>query len=226
MVKALVDGRMQFPTGTALKSPYWQELVSAVQSYDPSAEAGSYTTRLATRKAFTSGKQGAQINALNTTAGHLKVLADAAEKLHNRDLPAWNAVANTFGKATGDPALTNFQAAIPAVASEMERIYRENGGSEEGIRAWKESLSSNSSQPQINGVLKTWVGLIKSKLDAMNDQYTQGMGTMATPLHMVNPHAKEAYDQLSRIEKALGGGQPTQGGPKVIKYDAQGNRIQ
>ena len=71
MVKALADGRMQFPTGTALKTPYWQQPVSAVQSYDPSAEAGSCTTRVATRKAFTSGKQANQINARNTTAGHL-----------------------------------------------------------------------------------------------------------------------------------------------------------
>lgn len=228
--KALAEGRLQVPGGTALKTPYWQQRLTAAQQYDPSFEQGSYKVRVATRQAFTSGKQGAQINALNTTAGHLKTLADAAEKLHNGNLPLVNSIGNAFGKATGNPALTNFQAAIPAVASEMERIYRENGGSEEGIRAWKESLSPNSSPDQIHGVLKTWVGLIKSKLDAMNDQYTQGMGTMGTPLHMVNPHAQQAYDQLSQIVKAVGDdpasyGLPSNAKAQRVRYDAQGNRI-
>lgn len=57
-VKALAEGRMAFPTGTALKSAYWQDMLQKVAQYDPSFDAVNYTARAGTRKAFTSGKEG------------------------------------------------------------------------------------------------------------------------------------------------------------------------
>jgi hypothetical protein len=57
-VKALAEGRMAFPTGTALKSAYWQDMLQKVAQFDPSFDAVNYNARAGTRKAFTSGKEG------------------------------------------------------------------------------------------------------------------------------------------------------------------------
>jgi hypothetical protein len=82
-VKALAEGRMQFPAGFALKSPYWQNMLSAVSQYDPSFDAINYNARAKTRSDFTSGKAAQTINALNTVACHEGDLSDAAKKLNN-----------------------------------------------------------------------------------------------------------------------------------------------
>lgn len=237
LVKAMAEGRKQYPTGNALKDPHLLALAASVQQYDPTSEEGSFKTRLATRAAFTSGKPAQQINAMNTTAGHLMALAEATKALHNSSIPVWNTIGNAATKATGSPAVTNFMAAVGPVANEMEAIYRANGGSEEGVRQFREALDPNGSPEQINGTLRMFVTLIKSKLDAMSDQYTQGMGTMNTPLHFINPKARAVYDQLNRLAKELGKDpaamgldqQPTdaapQGSPTIVRYDAQGNRL-
>ena len=73
-VKALDEGRMQFPSGFALKSPYWQQMISAVIQYDPDFDAVNYNSRASTRKDFTSGKSADSITALNTAMSHLNNL--------------------------------------------------------------------------------------------------------------------------------------------------------
>jgi len=74
--QALLDGRLAFPTGTALKSPYWQQMLSVVAQADPNFDAVNYNSRAATRKAFTSGKEASTVNALNTVAEHIGEFSD------------------------------------------------------------------------------------------------------------------------------------------------------
>jgi hypothetical protein len=71
MVKALADGRKSFPSGSALRAPYWQEMLAHVSNYDPGFDEVNYTGRSATRRDFTSGKAANNIRALNTAIGHL-----------------------------------------------------------------------------------------------------------------------------------------------------------
>ena len=54
-VKAYAEGRRPFPTGFALKAPYFQSLIQMVGQYDPTFDAVNYNARSKTRNDFTSG---------------------------------------------------------------------------------------------------------------------------------------------------------------------------
>lgn len=205
-VKALAEGRMQFPGGFALKSPYWQQMVSAVSQYDPNFDAVNYNARATTRKDFTSGKSSQSINALNTVIGHMKVLSDAADQLNNSSVPMWNTVANYSEKAMGDPRMQQFDATKKAVVDELTRVYRGSGGSEGDIKTWSDQINSSGSPAQLHGVIAQIGDLLESKVNALGEQYNQGMGTTAKPIRLTTPTAQSA---LETLRKRAGSGQPS-----------------
>ena len=204
-VKALAEGRMAFPAGFALKSPYWQHMIQMVSQYDPQFDAVNYNARAKTRADFTSGKSAQSINALNTVIGHMQTLSDAADKLNNTSFPAYNSVANTLASATGDPRIKQFDATKKAVIDELTRVYRGSGGSEGDIKMWGDQISAANSPEQLHGVIGQIGDLLDSKLHALGAQYKQGMGTTEMPIQLVTPHAADAL----KVLRQRAGGAPT-----------------
>lgn len=195
-VKALAEGRMTFPSGFALKSPYWQQMLGAVSAYDPSFDAVNYNARSKTRGDFTSGKSAQSINALNTVIGHLQTLSDAADNLNNSNLPAWNAVANFASNAAGKPQVKNFDVTKKAVVDELTRVYRGSGGSESDIKTWSDAINSSNSPEQLHSVIGQIGDLLESKVNALGEQYNQGMGTTDSSIRLVTPHADAALQKI------------------------------
>lgn len=195
-VKAMADGRVPYPVGAALRSPKMQELVAATMQYDPTYSSVNAQTRAATRKKWTSGKGADNITAASTALGHLGTLWQAAQDLHNRSIPAWNAVANAAETATGDPRVKNFTLARDAVANELMKVFRGSGGSLAEIEDWKNNISSADSPEQLQAVIQQGIGLLNSRLEAMGQQYSEGMGHDSDPLTFLSPHAREVFDHL------------------------------
>lgn len=200
-VRALAEGRMAFPTGTALKSPYWQQMLSAVSQYDPSFEAANYNARAKTRNDFTSGKSAQSINALNTVLGHLGDLSDRADELNNSGIPWWNNIANAASRASGDPRVNKFEATKKAVVDEMTRVYRGTGGSEADIKTWSEALNAAGSPAQLQGTIGQISELLQSKINSLASQYREGMGTIGQHQDFITDKSKST---LSRLEKRGG----------------------
>ena len=98
VVKLLVNYKMPLPSAFALKTPYWQGILQRASTYDPSFDATQYPTRLATRRAFTSGKQGQNITGLNTAVGHINSLVKAYTDLDQSKVQTVNQVANIMSK--------------------------------------------------------------------------------------------------------------------------------
>lgn len=201
-VKALAEGRMQFPSGFALKSPQIQGLLAMVSQYDPTFDAVNYGARAATRKNFTSGSAATSLNALNTVMGHLDELDKAATALNNTSIPIVNTVVNAAQKATGDPRVNQFNVTKNAVVSELERAYRGTGGSEGDLRRMSDELNSSASPDQFRAVATQYVNLLKSKMDALGDQYNKGMGTTKDGLELLNPKAQATFNRLSGGQQA------------------------
>lgn len=222
-VRALADGRMQFPSGTALKSPYWQGMLSAVSQYDPNFDAVNYNARSNTRKAFTSGKEAQTVNALNTVAEHLGTFSDNAAALHNTGFPLYNRIKNFALQESGDPRIAAFNTNKKAVADEVAKVWRATGGSEADIQENLKNLDGAQSPEQLNAAIGTLTQLIYGKVAALQDQYASGMGTTQTPRPLVSKEAQAAFDKT--LQRMSGGAPARSGGPKVIRYDAQGNRI-
>ncbi|MGV0964192.1 MAG: hypothetical protein ACOYBT_09910 [Polynucleobacter sp.] len=198
-VQALADGRMAFPSGAALRSPYWQEMLQHVAHFDPQFDAVNYNARAATRRDFVAGKSAQNIRALNTAIGHLGQLSQQTSGTASHSFTPWNAlsnkVADTFGSA--GPGVYNQTAG--ALASELTQVFRGAGGAEADIKRELDHLTPNASLEQKQAAVRNIAGLLKSRLDSLGDQYAQGMGTTAKSLKLLNPHAQQAYSVLSGL---------------------------
>jgi len=222
-VKALAEGRMAFPSGFALKSPYWQQLLQDVSQYDPSFDAVNYGARAKTRADFTSGKSAQNINAINTAIGHLSMLAQYGDQLNNTGMPALNAVKNWAEVQMGDKRVGQYQQLRDGVAGELTRVYRGTGGSEADVKQWQSNFPVNGSPDQIRGAIQAAANMLQSRLDSLGMLYNQGMGTTKDPLELLNSHTAT---MLQQFEKAGSlnqtSGQPQGGGqlPRLTPQQA------
>lgn len=199
-VKAYAEGRRPFPTGFALKTPYFQMLIQAVGQYDPTFDAVNYNARAKTRADFTSGKSAQTINALNTVTQHLDQLSGATDQLKNTWSPTYNSVANFLSKQSGAKVVTNFETTKKAVTDELTRAWRQAGGTEADIKSWSSVLDAANSPEQLHGAIAEMGHLLEGKLSALENQYQQGMGT--TAVKVVTPEARAT---LQKLEQRAGG---------------------
>lgn len=212
MVKALAEGRKSFPSGAALRAPYWQQMLTHVSNYDPGFDEVNYTARAGTRRDFTSGVAARNIRALNTAIGHLGHLEEQIPGTASHAFTPLNAIENTGRRLTGDAGPTNFDTTVSALAGELTAVYRGSGGAEADIQRYIQQLSPNASHEQKVGAVRNIVGLLKSRLDALNDQYRQGMGTTAQQLQLLDPQAQLIVQHLGGFD-AAGAPQDHPGGP-------------
>lgn len=196
-VQGILEGRQAMPVGTATKDPYWKSIIQIAQAVDPSFDAVNYNARANTRKAFTSGKEAGQINAINTVIGHLTDLAGEGDKLGNGGMDWLNSLRNklTLGGSARGVALNNFDALKEGVGNELMRVWRQVGaGSEKEIDDWKAQISAAKSPQELHGAFRTIASMLESKLSSLDDQYRQGMGTDA--IHPVSQAARAKLDKL------------------------------
>lgn len=199
-IKALADGRLQFPSGAALRSPYWQKMLEGVSQYDPSFDAVNYNSRSKTRGDFTSGKSAVNIKSLNTAIGHLGTLSgQVAETASHEGLPGatlLNRGINAVERSRGDPGVTNFEQTASALASELTTVFRGAGGAEADVKRYLDQLSVNASESQKRGAIKNLTDLLDSRLQAIGDQYDQGMGKSSDPLMLLSSKAADTLQAL------------------------------
>jgi hypothetical protein len=194
-VKALAEGREPFPSGFSMAR--LQPLIQAVSQYDPNFDAVNYMSRYRTRQAFTSGQESRNITSLNTVIGHLDNLKQLGEALNNNDIPLANKVLNHIATAFGSSKVTNFDTAKNAVADELERTFRGTAGSVTGIKGWSEQLTSDASPEQQKGAWKVLGNLLDSRVDALGDTYSRGMGKTTDGLTLLSPKSQTAYEELT-----------------------------
>lgn len=225
-VKALAEGRMQFPAGFALKSPYWQNMISMVAKYDPSFDAVNYNARAATRKDFTSGKSADNITALNTAIAHLGALSDSYKALNNSDFPSYNAVSNYLGNQLGDKSVQGPAGRVSteaeAVAHELAKVFRSTGMSEGEINAWKDKINTSAAPEQQKAIIDAAIELMNGRLEALNDRYTKGLGTTSQPLELLSPKSQQIIQRLQGGSRASS---PSPGQASVNPRTGQAFRV-
>ena len=195
VVRAIVEGRMQMPTGFALRSPYWQDVIERVAKQDPAFDASKYGARAAARRTFASGPEARNVTALNTVIGHLGTLDEAAAALDNKDFRAFNTVANRMAHELGDPRIVNFETAKHAVAEETMRVFRQVGASESEARMWGEKISAQGSPAQLRGTIGTLGTLLDSRVEAISQQYERTVKGDGNPAR-VDPANRTTLDRL------------------------------
>ncbi len=196
-IRAIADGRMSPPGGMSLKSPQIQGLMRDVAQYEPGFDLTSWTARNKTRADVSSGKMGQNISSFNTAIGHLETLANAAEDLNNSSFPVYNNIANLVISAKGDPRVNKFEVARTAVADELTRAFRGSGGNVHDLVQWEKAINSAGSPAQLKAAVGQAVELLRSRIEAVGDQYSRGMGKTTDPLTLLSPKAATAIRKLS-----------------------------
>jgi hypothetical protein len=153
-----------------------EQLMQWVNQVNPAYDASQFSNRAPTRKAYTTGTQGQQINALNTAIGHLDQLIPIAEKLNNGSFVPGNEVMNRLSSMFGSQQVTNFETLKDALAGEVASVLSKGAATVSGIQAEKEKIKGASSPQQLAGYVKTLIPLLGSKLSALDYQYHQAMG--------------------------------------------------
>jgi hypothetical protein len=222
-IRALDEGRLAFPMNAGMRSPFWQEKLSQVAQYDPTFDATNFNARAKARANAISGKLGQSNNALNTALGHLQTLSDQIDGTASHGgfpfATTVNAVENAYSRGRGDPGITNFNDTATKLADELEAVYRNGGGAEQGVVRQLRNLDPNMSRDQKVGVIHNAMDLLASKMAANLSQYNFGMSGKPE-WEMLDPHAREIFeknapdirDKYFAVAPGQSGGNPNGGG--------------
>ncbi len=193
-IKGIADGRIPMPTGMIMRTQYGQQLMNALNQYEPGFDATNYGARNATAKAFASGKEAQAVRALNQVTQHMEVLHEKAANLNNTASPLLNQGINVIGKNVfGSSGPTDFVAAAHPVAEELSRAFKGANLSDSEVRTWEQSLNRDMSPEQMQGSLVTMQRLLVGAQDALEQQYKKTMGKDLKPL---TPKAQQSIDYI------------------------------
>jgi hypothetical protein len=155
------------------------QVLTLVSQYDPSFSQQSYASRQSLLTNFTSGKYSQNINSLNTAVGHISDIIGNFSGLGNAGFTPYNsaknAIANIFGSGEIGRAGLNIQAAT----SELASVFKGSGATDQEIAALG-TLNTASSPAQVKAYVETATQLLASRLQALQDTYTSGMGKAPT----------------------------------------------
>lgn len=147
-----------------------------VNQVNPDYLSDKFSIRAPTRKAFTTGTQGQQINAINTAIGHLDQLTGLADQLENGGFTPGNKAFNAISTMFGGDKVTNFDTLKDALAGEVSSVLAKGGATVSGIADAKGKISAANSPKQLAGYVQTLIPVLGSKLVALDAQYKQAMG--------------------------------------------------
>lgn len=232
LVKGIAEGRIS-PTTLSTRGGHREQVLQMVTQYDPAFDATNYGARAATRKDFTAGVAARNVTAINTAIGHLGTMQELGDKLANKDIRAWNQVANAVGVQLGAEEATDFAVVQGAVADELMRVFRVVGASEKEAEAWGNRFKSAGSPKQINGAIQVASDLLGSRIEALDDQWKRGMNTDKGYDKLLSDKSKSTFKKIGgRLERygitdgGGGGGNlpPTNSKGYKLMVDANGNR--
>lgn len=153
-----------------------ETLMQWVNQVNPSYDASQFTNRAPTRKAFTTGTQGKQINNINTALGHIDQLTTVADQLQNGGFTPANRAWNDIRSMFGSDKVTNFDTLKDALAGEVAGVLSQSGATVSGIEEAKKKINASNSPTQLAGYVKTLIPIMGSKLASLDYQFHQAMG--------------------------------------------------
>lgn len=164
---------------------------------NPPFQSFGAATKAGVAKAFTSGKQGANVNALNTALGHLDTLKNVYSTLGNTDARLMNVPLNKLRQNANDPQIMKAITALNAVKGEAANVFKGTGATDQEIASWDKVFNENLTPAQMMGVIQTTGTLFNSRLNALQYQRDQGMGSRPGSGALLSPHAATLDKEMS-----------------------------
>jgi hypothetical protein len=199
LIKKYVNGELQV-TAQMVRTPAGQQLLGAITQYDPTFDATNFQKRQQTATAFAKGRPAEAVRGANQALSHMGDLYQAADELNNLNiLPGYlNKPINYIEENVfGDTRQGKFRENAQAVAGELRRVFAgAGGGSLAELNKWEESLPENAGENQQKAYIEKGVKLLRGGIDALNNQYQQGMGLNKNVTDLLGPKARNIYNQL------------------------------
>jgi hypothetical protein len=210
-IKQLAQYKGVLPSGAALRSPYWQNLLNnLVPQYDPSFSAPMYPTRQKMMQDFTSGKTAVNIRAINTALAHLDQLNNDVSSLGNSNFEPVNVAKNYAKEKLGIGNVKGAKLDATAVRSELANAFKQSGATDAEIAQFMDTFSTNNGPNNQTGVNRAAVRLLEGRMHNINDQWTQAMG-IPPSFRILSPQSQEIYDRIvgnKSAEQPVGPQQP------------------
>jgi hypothetical protein len=242
-----VEGSFNFKSvGRPRSAP--AEYIDALKKENPnitSDEISHANALFRADSAFAAGPEGRNVNALNTLAGHLPLFEKYARALQTGDVRVINRMLQSLSEQSGHPEITNYDLAQEFISDETVKVLVSGSGA--GALADREALKSKlraaMSQAQFGGaadVIKDFVG---GKLGSLRQTYSRGDPKLADYFNtrLLTPDALRLFDSekpggtsgggspappIARPETSRQGQAAAPPASPVLRYDAQGNRVQ
>ena len=211
VIQMIGDGKI--PAPTVNRSPANKLLLEKAAQYNPNFNSAMNKTSAAEQIDATSGPQGDQINALNTTMSHMDKLRQTVADLNNGTSPVVNEAKNLYAQQVGGQSqidrqqkLATLETELNAVRREASKVYAPGGGTVSDVEDWKGAFPIAGSRQAQEASLAKLAGMLEDKGNQIGEQYKSGVGstTGAPPLQIFSPQTR----QLMNTMKALG---PDQG---------------
>lgn len=212
LAKAVVEGRGVPQAFVNPRSPDKAKISLLASEIDPQFDLSKASQRVALRTEYVKGNAARNLTSLNTVIPHMDTLQKAADALNNRSLRKYNSVSNYLKNETGKPEVVRFEAAKNAVNNELGRVFQGVGAITDAEReAFNKDLGAANSPEQIQGVIDTYIDLIKSRTDAIRMNWEQSMGDQASPTPFLNSKVKKilqshGYDATTMEKTGESGG--------------------
>lgn len=134
----------------------------------------SFQVNKALDKYMIAGKGGESLNYFNTAISHLDQLGSVAGALNNGDTQLFNKLGQSWAQQTGSSAPTNFDDVRAAVIGEIAKTFEGKAATKGEIDALTAGLNRAQSPDQLVDGIAQFTKLMKSKRDAIKQQYVQG----------------------------------------------------
>jgi hypothetical protein len=176
-VQAMVNYDAPPPSPRQLQDPKYQQMLELAYTVDPTFSPALYSTRQALRRDYYSGTTSKTIRSLNQALGHIKDLEEAGENLNNYSVSAANWVKNEFNSEVMDnPAVTDWELAADAVASEASKFFKGSAGTNQEIAEWRSQMTANMGPERQRAAIVKLMKLMKHGADALDAVWVAGMG--------------------------------------------------
>lgn len=166
----------QKPPG--LRDKQRAQIMARVRQINPTYNEMDYGQRDLAMRNYTNpnGTGAKQLQAFTTVAGHLESLERLGEALNNKDTQLINKALNYIAVQTGNPEVTNFNAAKQAVAGEVVKAITGTAGALADRKEAEQIFSEVQAPEQLQGAINTVKELIYSRLDTTRAHYESATG--------------------------------------------------
>lgn len=168
--QAIASGQLPAPTGMALLNPKNQRILGRVMEINPSYDASTVSAKKAAATAFTSGQQGNAMRSFAVAGQHLDQLGQLVDAMNNGNSQLVNKIANVYSQQTGNPAVTNFDAAKDVVSKEVTKAIVAGGGGVSERQELSDMMKNVKSPAQLKGVIAQYRNLMAAQHDALLQQ--------------------------------------------------------